>query len=591
MKMRVLLIWPPENRTFLSTYRHFSHFGGVAGYLRRQYPEYQIKLVDGAVVKLDEKALTEEFCNNYDVVVMQIEPYNLESAQKTIALCKAVAASKVIAFGGMCGLNPRFLLSGTLLDAVCHTGNWEYGVARYIEHVMGGIKEDDLRDVCYRTPDAIATTPVGPMVLPEDWCLPPFDWMPVSRYNPFTNHNHQSEARVLASRGCPFICSFCRTSYTGTRRVVHREPAAIARDIVEVHDRYGNDIDKYNLVAANFTANRLWALAVCRAMRQLPFRIRWCTMSRVSLLDEELVSQMAESGCWKVGLGIETLSPTAQATINKRFEEEVVERGVLLLRKYGIVARTCIMLGIPGQSREDILYTFLRLQDWGASIRPKEYYPFQQLTAEGLTMETVRRFDRSQHYLNPVPGLEKALFMRLINHGRVLEDDIRPIIAAEAVVLKQSDHESSVLLVLDDGGQYSLPHGVQRQGEALGKTAERGTIEQAGLRTVVQRNIGKTLNVHWSTEKRLPTAETTHYFLAIADDGGPRPDLTSSKLRQPHWRSLKDASTLLSREASDILQRVTGIVGDDDPGPRGLAASQAVPLLVEDSSRVPTTQA
>jgi 8-oxo-dGTP pyrophosphatase MutT (NUDIX family) len=557
--MRILLLWPPEQRDFLSTFRHFSHFGAVAGYLRRRYPEFHFKLLDGAVAKPSRDQLATEFRIGYDLVVVQVEPYNVESAQRAIDLCKRLGSARVVAFGGMCGLNPKFLLAHSGVDAVCYTGNWEYGVRYYIEYLMGHRDPSQLTDLYYRANGSVMRTPVGPMVAPEDWCLAPLDWMPVPHYDPLTNANHQREARILASRGCPFTCSFCRTSYTGTRRVIHRAPAAIVRDIAAIRARYSDDVDKYNLVAANFTANRSWALSVCRAIAAVPGQVRWCTMSRVSLLDEGLVAEMAASGCWKVGMGIETLGAAAQAGINKCFAEETVKRGVLLLRKYGIVARTCIMLGIPGQTREDILYSFLRLQEWGASIRPKEYYPFQQLTRDDLAIEDVRKFDRSEPYRNPIDGLSKELFLRLLRSGDVTPADCRPVTSAGVVLFDGTSGDPRVLLLRHCDGGWYLPRGKRMPGEELPTTATREAREETGLVVEVDVGacVGSTLDVYWSPRTGLPTAKTTHYFRATPLAG--ELHLSEPQWVEVRWASPTEACRLLPVNLHEIVQQAAGL--------------------------------
>jgi len=552
--MRILLIWPPELRRQASTFRHFCQLGSVAGYLRRKHPDAEMMVRDGLIENTAITTMTREFLSGYNVVAVQIEPYTVESAQCMIRLLREVSSSRVIAFGSMCCLNPAFIMSQLDLDAICFNENWEYAVSRFVSFSAGNLPAESLFDIQVRDDTGqIRKNSPGPPVDPEDWCLPPFDLMDIRRYDAVTSLSHHRELRVCVSRACPFHCPFCRNTYMGLASVVHRSPDAVARVLAEAHARYPDMFDKYSLASANFTLDESWATAVCEKIQALNLPIRWSTMTRVSLLQEKVVRRMARAGCYKIGLGIETLGATQSAT-GKVIDEKLVEYVVRMLRRHGIQPRACIMLGIPGQTKEEVLYTFMRLHEWGASIRPKEYYPFQELTVPGLTMDTVRRFDRSEYCVASVKGMSRSLMVRLLLNGQVPDEAMREVLSAGTVTFCILGGQPHVLLLQARNGRWCLPRGKPHSHESLADTAQRETFEECGLTVRIGEEVGVTVDHYWSPSGKSPTRKTTKYFLAfLGVDEETRVD-TTDWLRAL-WVPWQESEALLADDAFCIVRK------------------------------------
>ena len=78
---------------------------------------------------------------------------------------------------------------------------------------------------------------------------------------------------------------------------------------------------------------------------------------------------MAESGCYKIAIGIESVEENDLESINKRYDNEVIIQGIKLLKKYGIEYKALVMFGVPNQTKESIAYTLDFLNKYEVNIR------------------------------------------------------------------------------------------------------------------------------------------------------------------------------------------------------------------------------
>src|SRR5690606_32787793 len=122
-----------------------------------------------------------------------------------------------------------------------------------------------------------------------------------------------------------------------------------------------------------------------------------------------------QAGCYKISFGVETLSNHLQKDILKPIAIKRLKRTFELCHKYGIIPRALIMIGIPGQTKEDIEDTFARLSEWNVEIRAKEYFPYNDvLRNPDVSMDDIRKFDRSIFYHYPIEGIDYPQFLNLL---------------------------------------------------------------------------------------------------------------------------------------------------------------------------------
>lgn len=162
-------------------------------------------------------------------------------------------------------------------------------------------------------------------------------------------------ASMLASRGCPYACSFCASKQQLGRKVRIRsveDVVAELDDLVEV-----DGIRGMYFVDDVFTFDREWTLAFCEALRDRPYSLEWGCQARVTEVDGELLRAMRQAGCVQVDFGVESGSTRMLRQMKKGTTPERVVEAFNLARAAGLRTGASFVLGSPGEALEDLRQT------------------------------------------------------------------------------------------------------------------------------------------------------------------------------------------------------------------------------------------
>jgi len=166
---------------------------------------------------------------------------------------------------------------------------------------------------------------------------------------------------ILTGRGCPFNCSYCASRNIWGRKVRLRSTASIIDELELLaagaetgpEPRPGRWVVK--IVDDTFTVSRKRTLELLdRIIDRKLNRFEFTGGVRADTLDDELVQRMREANFRRVTLGVESGSPRILAKIRKGETNDDVKRAVALLRSAGIHSHAFFMIGLPGETPEDI---------------------------------------------------------------------------------------------------------------------------------------------------------------------------------------------------------------------------------------------
>jgi radical SAM superfamily enzyme YgiQ (UPF0313 family) len=162
---------------------------------------------------------------------------------------------------------------------------------------------------------------------------------------------------VLASRGCPYRCTFCSSPSMWTTRWEARPPDEVADEIAEYRARYRVDnIDFYDLTAI---VRRDWILEFCEQLRRLSLPIAWQLPSgtRSEALDGEVLRAMYAAGCRNVSYAPESGSERTLKQILKKVKLERIEESMRRAVEAGLNVKANIVIGFPGETQRDMVDT------------------------------------------------------------------------------------------------------------------------------------------------------------------------------------------------------------------------------------------
>jgi len=165
---------------------------------------------------------------------------------------------------------------------------------------------------------------------------------------------------VVSSRGCPFACTFCSSKYFWKRTYRARQPEEVVKEINYLMDRFGTKgiFFREDL----FTVSKERVLEFCRLAK--PLGIDWVCEARVGTVDEEMVKAMKESGCKAMLFGLESCSNKTLKLINKKITVEQSRKTIRLCKKFGIYTHAWFMIGLPHETKNDMLYTIKTSKTW-----------------------------------------------------------------------------------------------------------------------------------------------------------------------------------------------------------------------------------
>jgi len=167
--------------------------------------------------------------------------------------------------------------------------------------------------------------------------------------------NYFKYQRLITSRGCPGMCTFCSTPQFWGQRLRNKSPKRVVDELEELHNKYG--ISYFIFSDDTFTASRDRTIEVCKLIIDRKLKISWDCRSRVNFMSEDRVRWLRDAGCISLSFGVESGSPRILKNIRKHINLEQVQRSSEWTKKYGLQLNFFIIVGSPGENDESIQET------------------------------------------------------------------------------------------------------------------------------------------------------------------------------------------------------------------------------------------
>jgi radical SAM superfamily enzyme YgiQ (UPF0313 family) len=158
-------------------------------------------------------------------------------------------------------------------------------------------------------------------------------------------------ATVLTDYGCPFNCSFC---IMGTLKYKYRPIDNLIEEINFIH-KLG--IREIYFSDQSFGAVRSRTKELCKYMEKLSPKFGWVCLSRVDITDDEMLLLMKKAGCHTIIYGVESGNEAILKRYKKNLTLKQIKEGFNRCRKYKIRPVGTFILGLPGETEDDIKKT------------------------------------------------------------------------------------------------------------------------------------------------------------------------------------------------------------------------------------------
>ena len=225
-------------------------------------------------------------------------------------------------------------------------------------------------------------------------------------------------APIIATRGCPHVCTFCAGFTISGRKVRARSARNFMEEVQLLHDRYG--VRELKILDDNFTFYRSLVEDICHIMIEKGPNISWnCPNGmRMDKLDKKLVKLMKRAGCYEVTLGIESGSDTILEHMKKRLKTSDIRRYVGIIQTAGLPVSGLFIIGYPAETREDIEKT-IRFARELKLVRAEfnNFIPLPRSEAYERLLAAGKKIDLEKLYFSkvpvPPPGLSERDVKRL----------------------------------------------------------------------------------------------------------------------------------------------------------------------------------
>lgn len=176
-------------------------------------------------------------------------------------------------------------------------------------------------------------------------------------------NTNMTSLHMITSRGCPFGCIFCDKSVIG-RTYRYRNPKLVVDEMQQLWEQYHPD-DIF-LFDDLFTLQQEKVMMICQEIKQRTLPLKWSAQGKVGIVDLEMLSAMKEAGCTELLFGVESGSNRILSFLKKGFTREEVIRTFIACHEVGLRAGAYLIVGVPGERKEDINLTI----DLVRKIRP-----------------------------------------------------------------------------------------------------------------------------------------------------------------------------------------------------------------------------
>ena len=163
---------------------------------------------------------------------------------------------------------------------------------------------------------------------------------------------------LMASRGCPYQCTFCSNPSMWTTRWIARDPDMLLDEIEAYQENFkAVNFDFYDLTAI---VKKDWIVDFCHKIEERGLQFTWQLPSgtRSEAIDEEVAGLLYKSGCRNLSYSPESGSPGVLARIKKKITTDSVIESISSSFSQGMNVKCNIIFGFPGETLKEIFESY-----------------------------------------------------------------------------------------------------------------------------------------------------------------------------------------------------------------------------------------
>ena len=260
------------------------------------------------------------------------------------------------------GPHPTFhpeIMSEDFVDIAC-IGEGEHAILELLEKLGNGGDITKIKNLWIKKEGEFHKNPIRNLV--EDLDSTP--WADRDLYRRYSFLRNQNTDIFMASRGCPYNCTFCfnkryNALYKGKGKVLRRR--SVLSLINEIKKAISANRKVSSLVFCDDTfilGSRNWFNEFLSRYRQeinLPFSIT----ARANLVDEDIIKRLKAAGCNSIRMAIESANQhLREKVLKKGLTSEEIVNAATIIKNSKIKLQLYNVLGTPGETLDTGLETY-----------------------------------------------------------------------------------------------------------------------------------------------------------------------------------------------------------------------------------------
>lgn len=245
----------------------------------------------------------------------------------------------------------------------CVLGEGEETLVELLNSIKNGSSLSDVQGIAFRNKDQIIQTARRGRISELDQLVNP-DWslIPVDAYLEAGNSMAGLNKRalpILASRGCPYKCTFCTSPQMWGTKMYYRSPHLVVQEIKDLYQKYNvNHIDMIDIVGMfNLQWTREFLTELIDA--QLPISWLHAAGTRSEIMNEEILSLLVKSKAVRIHFSPESGSEATLNRVGKRINLDKFLSTVKLACEKGLSVRSALIIGFPKQTKYEMFESLI----------------------------------------------------------------------------------------------------------------------------------------------------------------------------------------------------------------------------------------
>lgn len=272
---------------------------------------------------------------------------------------------KIVIGGPIITSEPEIIFNALKPDYAV-IGEGEETIVELLECIEKGKKLEEVKGIGYRDKNGKAIFTMRRDAIADLDALPFPDFEGIGFKEQldhmYTNtnyiHNAFDHPRVyplLASRGCPFKCTFCY-HYENYRA---RSMDNIMDELRLAVKSYGTNI--INIFDECFSIKKGRISEFCERVKklqeELTCELKWSCQMTVNSVDKDILKQMKEAGCDSISYGFESYSPVVLRSMHKPITAEQIDKAFHETLDGGIAVQANFIFGDVAETYETATHT------------------------------------------------------------------------------------------------------------------------------------------------------------------------------------------------------------------------------------------